>query len=234
MAIAKKYWTRGELIRKIQREGDLEGEDFISPEEMQGYFIEAVSEVEKIVHSLYEDYFLTKTDIEIINGTGEYDLPESIYAHKIRSMYFEDGSESPTEVVRSRDFNKMGRFTSDRFNSTGDGREFNYFLLNSVPGEPKIVFTPTPRRTGTVTVWHLRNANRFEVDSDILDIPESVNFVCQYVRVRCYEKEGSPLLQKGMQDLVILKEQFEGILRDMVPDDNTRVPMDLTFYMEMS
>ncbi len=42
------------------------------------------------------------------------------------------------------------------------------------------------------------------------------------------------MLAKGIQDLGVLKDQLEGVLRDMVPDNNTELEMDLSIYGEMS
>ncbi len=168
MGTEKRYWTREELLRKIEMDSDLEGEDFVQLPELQGYIDEAVSETEKMVHTLYEDYFLTKSDpndplapLHIVPGQDSYPLPLDIYAHKIRAIFFQDGS-SPTEVIRMRDWKKLGRYTDDRYNATGDGREFSYLIRNSVPGAPEIVLSPVPGRSGDLTIHYLRNANRLE------------------------------------------------------------------------
>ena len=78
-----KYWTWAELKDKVQRDLDLEGEVFINETELLGYANEAIDEVERQVHTLYEDYFLTKAVISLVDGTEEYALPTDIYAFKI-------------------------------------------------------------------------------------------------------------------------------------------------------
>ncbi len=230
MAIATRYWTYAELVQKVERDLDLEGEVFIQPEEMRGYFNEAVDDVEKIVHGLYEDYFLDHDPITLVNATSEYVLPSRIFAHKIRSITYRNGSRA-YEVVRLRDWKKFLEYNLDRVGGPAGSAEYRYFLLNQSAGSPKILFTPAVVEDGQfIDVWFLRQANRLSTDDDIMDVPEAANYVMQYVKNRCYEKEGHPNLMKAISDLASEKETLEGVLSAMVPDANNEIEMDLSFY----
>jgi hypothetical protein len=235
MAIATKFWTYSELKEKVERDLDLEGEVFIQPEEMQDYFNEGVDRAEEIVHTLYEDYFLDKDPITLVSGTNEYAMPSRIYAHKIRRVIYRNGSRV-YPISRIKDWKKFEEYSLDLVGgSQGSAAEYRYFILNQTAGSPKILFTPEVGEAGAyVTVWFLRQANRFASNSDVLDVPEAANFVMQYVKCRCYEKEGHPGLIKALSDLTEMRLGLEGVLSAMVPDADNEIEMDTSFYGEMN
>lgn len=235
MSIAARYWTYSDLVTKVEADLDLEGEVFVQASELLGYFNEAVDKAEEAVHSLYEDYFLDKDTITLVSATSEYVLPTRIYAHKIRRIIYRNGATCYT-INRIKDWRKFEEYALDLVGgSQGSASNYQYFLFNTTAGSPKILFTPEVGESGTyVTVWFLRQANRFVSDSDVLDVPEAANFVMQYVKCRCYEKEGHPNLAKAMGDLAEMKDSLEGILAAMVPDADNEIEMDLSFYREMN
>lgn len=235
MAIATRFWTYLELKDKLERDLDLEGEVFIQPTELQEYFNEAIDKAEEIVHTLYEDYFLDKDTITLVSGTSEYTLPSRIYAHKIRRVIYRNGGRCYT-VSRVRDWRKFEHYAMDLVGgSQGAAAEYKYFIINSTAGSPKILFTPEVGESGTyITVWFLRQANRLSDDADVLDVPEAANFVLQYVKCRCYEKEGHPNLAKSLGDLQEMKVSLEGALTAMVPDADNEIEADMSFYEEMN
>lgn len=234
MAIATKFWTYSELKAKVESDLDLEGEVFIQPAEMLGYFNEAIEAVEKIVHGLYEDYFLDHDPITLISGTNEYVLPTRIYAHKIRAIMYRNGSRT-YEVMRIRDWKKFLEYTLNKVGGAQNSAEYRWFLINQAAGLPKALFTPDVSEDGPwIDVWFLRCANRFAGDTDILDVPEASNYVMQFVKKRCYEKEGHPNIVLALSDLAKEQADLEGILTAMIPDANNEVEMDLSFYAEMN
>ncbi len=233
MAITKKFWTRAQIIAKVERDLDLEDEDFIQAEEMYGYVEEAIDETEKVVNALHEDYFLSRDSLVINPGQDEYALPDAIFASKIRRITYKAGSRFYV-MKRIRDWKKFETYLAARDGTGNGGMELQYFLYNAVPGEQKILLTGLPTEAAEADVWFIRQANRLETDTDMLDIPEATSFVIQYVKVRCYEKEGNPNLLKAIGDLSALKENLEGTLRDMVPDDESEIEMDVSFYQGMN
>lgn len=234
MSTATKFWTYNDIKTKIERDLDLEGEVFIQPDELMGYANSAIDMAEQIVHGLYEDYFLDKDTITLASGVDEYALPSRIYAHKIRGIIYRNGSRL-YEIKRERDWKKFITYSAGVVSGPTDSVERRYFILNQTAGSPKILFTPPVNEVGSfVTVWFLRQANSFETGTDILDIPEAANFVMQYMKVCCYEKEGNPNLQKAMADLAAEKIALEGTLTAMIPDANNEIELDLSFYQEQN
>lgn len=227
------YWTYAQIKTKVTQDLAIEDEDFIQSGEFLGYVNEGIREAEAEIHSLYEDYFLTKATLTLVQGQEEYAFPSNVYANKIRRIMYRNGSDVYT-LERLRDWKKFENYTIELINQTST--RYEYLLLNSTAGAPTIVLSPPSKLDGPyVTIWYLREANRLAVDTDICDIPEFVNFVMQYVKVRCYEKEvGHPNLPKAMQDLEQQREQMCGTLAQMVPDADNKIEGDYSTYEEMS
>jgi len=227
-----KYWTLAEITDKIKQDLDLEAEDFVRPAELTGLINEAIDEAEAEIHALYEDYFLSKSTISITSGTEEYDLPADIYAHKIRRLVYNNGSSVYT-INRIQDWKKFEvKAIADNF-ATSD--LYQFFLVNSTPGSPKVVIVPKARDTGPyLTLWYLRNANRLSATTDVCDIPEFINFIFQKVTVLVHEKEGNPNLGMDYQNLERERQLMVGVLAQMVPDAENEIELDTSFYEEMN
>lgn len=225
-----RFWTGEELITKVEQDLDLEDELFIQPSEMLAYANEAIDEAEAEICGVYEDYFLSKSTLSLASGTDEYTLPSTIYAHKIRRVIFNDGNTSYT-VDRIRDWKKFEVYTNERI--VGSSDLYRYFIYNATAGSPKLLLTPPARETGAyLDVWFIRNANRLVDLTDVCDIPEFANFVIQFMKVRCYEKEMHPNLQTAIGVLQQQRELMKATLSTMVPDADNTIELDLSSYEE--
>ena len=229
-----QYRTYGEIRLKVERDLDLEDELFIQPEEMLGYANEAIDEAEAEIHSVYEDYFLTYGSISLVNGQEEYDLPTDIYANKIRGVIYTNGT-TIYEVPRLRNTDKFELIELSNQYSTTDF--YKYIIRNaSASSNPRMLIIPTSRETSTdrLKIWYLRNANRMVDDTSVCDIPEFSQFVIQYMKVRCYEKEGHPNTQMALQNLEAQRRLMVNTLSNMVPDEATTIIPDFDAYDEQS
>lgn len=227
-----RSWTYLELATKVEQDLATEEELFIQPEELMGYFNEAVDEAEQEVLGLYEDYFLNKATLALVSGTEEYDLPADIYAEKIRRILYNNGGQIYT-VHRIRDWKKFEEYTDTR--TYGTSEDYRYFLYNPSAGQYKLLLVPPARETGSYcTIWYLRNAAVFTASSDTLDIPEAANFVMQFVKNRIYEKEGSFNTEKSEKDLERQRELLKSTLANMVPDAANEIEPDMSAYEEMN
>ena len=226
-----KYWTLSEIKNKIKNDLALHSEVFIDPEELVGYINEAIDECEAEIHSLYEDYFLAMATVTLSTSTDTYNLPEDIYAHKIRRVVYKNGS-TIYEIPRIRELSKFLDYeVSRQYVGTCD---YKYFIYNKTPGSPQLLITPPARESGEyVRVWYLRQANRLEDDTDVCDVPEFVSFICQYVKTRCYEKELHPMYGDSKTELERQRTLMQGVLTQMVPDSNNEIELDLSHYEEM-
>jgi hypothetical protein len=144
MTIASKYWTLLELRDKVREDMDLQEETFISDSELASAANEAIDQAEQEVHTLYEDYFLTDIKLFLESGKEKYNLPGTIYAHKIRRMIFENGSEI-YRVRRIGDWKKFERKAIESVNNTST--LYEWFLVNDTQGDPEINLVPTSLHT---------------------------------------------------------------------------------------
>ncbi len=228
----RKYWTLGQIKAKIKRETDIEDEDFIRPEELEDYINEAIDEAEAEIHSLYEDYFLTREGLSLVANEEEYALPANIYAHKIRRVTYNNTSSVYT-VKRSQDWKKFEKYEIAQNFQTSD--LYQYFIVNETAAEPRIIIFPQARETGSfVRIWYIRQANRLEDDTDICDIPEFIQFVFSYVKYKIYAKEGNPMVAQAGAALEHQRKLMAGTLATMVPDAENNIEMDMTHYEEMN
>jgi hypothetical protein len=229
-----KYWTYAEIKAKVERDLDLEDESFITDEELMGYANEAVDEAEAEIQTLYEDYFLSRAPLTLVQGTESYDLPDDIYAHKIRKMVYRNGDRVRV-FERIKDWRKFEKYAWDLTDATDPDGYYYWFLDNTTPTAPKIILAPTPKESGAfVTIWHLRNATRFEADTDSCDIPEFVTFVMQFMKVRCYEKEGHPNLPLAVAALENQRRLMRETLTAMTPDNENEIEPDLSHYEDQT
>lgn len=234
MSIETLYWSYEMFRDKMQRERDViisdDPEAFITNVEFKEYMNDAIDQAEQSIHALYEDYFLARATLTFTQGQEELDLPEGIYAHKIRRFLYRNGTERYT-ISRMRDWKKFEEYElNDGFN---DGALHQYFLLNNTV--PKILIVPAPTVTGNFgKIWYIRQANRIINDTDLCDIPESNKFIMAYLRLKIMEKDRDPLLSKAAADLAEERKFLEDTLASMVPDTDNTIEADTSHYTEMS
>jgi len=70
-------------------------------------------------------------------------------------------------------------------------------------------------------------------DTSVCDIPEFVDFVLQYMKVRCYEKESHPNLGLAVAALESKRKNMNDTLANMVPDGEQELEQDTEFYRDM-
>lgn len=228
-----KYWTYAEIKGKVFRDLEMEGETFVSDIELLGYANEAIDEVERQIHMLCEDYFVTRTTIGLVSGQEAYDLPSDIYGLKIRQITYKNGTDV-WRLHRLKNWRKFDNYEIEQVNSTGT-RQYGYFILNSVPGQPKIILAPTPAETGQyLHLWYIRNANTLVDDTSICDIPEAANYVIAYIKMRCMEKELHPNLQKAVADVDRERADTIAVLSEMYADNETEIEPDFRLYNDMT
>jgi hypothetical protein len=228
-----RYPTYLEIRSKVERDLDLgSAADLISADEMLGYYNEAVDDCESIIHTLYEDYFLTSASFPFVSGQSEYSLPSDIYATKIRALIYDDGV-NVYSIPRIRDRNKFEEAALAK--SYLSNHSYQYLLKNPSSAGIKLVLFPAAKQsTSAPVLWYIRNATRATQDADLCDIPEFSSYVIQFMKVRVMEKDNHPNLQLAIQQAQYLRAQMEATLRDMVPDGDTNLEPDMTSYLEMS
>lgn len=161
-----KIWTYGEMDAKVKADLDLEDETFIKPNEMIGYYNEALTEAESEMIVMNQDYFLTNFFLPQVQGQQRYALPGNIFANKIRGLQYANGSLIyPISQIRRRDkFDIVSLI-----NQYGISDDYKYLLTNDVPGQAVLNLYPVSRETAILTqagffapvqLWYLRNCAR--------------------------------------------------------------------------
>lgn len=181
-----KVWQYQEMYNKITQDLDLKDETFVSPDEMSGYINEALSEAENEIIELNKDYFKTKYYLPVVQGSSVYSLPDNIYANKIRSIIYQNGSVIyPIVQYRRRNEFQNLAFT-DQY---GQADDYRYTLINDSIGQAQIEFHPVSRETAIippqagafipVVLYYIRNCTRVPLIGEYCNVevlaPTQVN-----------------------------------------------------------
>ena len=222
--------TLKQLRERIQADLDLEDETFIIDSDINSWINDAIRKAEAEIHTLYEDYFLAEASITVTAGTKLYDYPSDVYANKIRKILFHDSGKTTSHEVK-RVKNLINASTRDIYDTTSGS---NYILewspINDATDGRKIRIFPEIARSGTLRVWYIRNAKQLSADTDTCDIDEFERYVLQSVKTECFFKDGDPRAIQSKQLEEQLKQDMINTLSNMVPDNNTEIPMDFSFY----
>lgn len=212
---------------------DVEDLDFINGDtELLGYINEAINDAEAIVHTLglESNYFLVQDTLTFVSGTNDYTLPTGIFASKIKKLFYLNG-QTKYEIFRVRDITETPYFQN--------GDDYRYVLLTktspTTANNMRIRFYPDVLESGSfVQIWYLRNALTLTSSTtdaaNVCEIPESVNFIFSHCKVRIYEKMGNPNLDLAIASFREQKQLMIETLQEMVPDENTLVRPDMSFY----
>lgn len=220
-----RSWTYAEMKAKVLNDLDLNDEIFIPAAEMLAYFNEAIDTCEAHIHTLYADWFLTSANLTLVNGTATVSPPSDIYGSLIRTILYDNGAIE-------YEINRIKKIPDTLFIDSDD--IYRYIPINTSAAGYKLKFYPTPTESSTtnVTIWYIRNAKVLALAADICDIPEFANYIMQFVKVRCYEKEGNPNVLKAIADLESEKDLMIGTLQNMTDDEHNEVEADFTFYAD--
>lgn len=236
------YKTFGQIKLKVERELDIEVEEFVQPDEFIEYVNDGISMAEAEIHKLglEDEYFLTKYTLPLTVGQEDFTLPTPIYMNKIRSIVYSNGSTIYTiERLRGPEkFENLARI--NQYNTITD--YYKYLVRNdSATGGVVLQFVPPSREalTSAVTVWYIRECSKWSVTdtsgTGTCDLPQiAMQFLYQYVKYRVYEKEGHANMGDSKETLAAIKATMLSAMEQMVADDNNELIKDLSSYQDMS
>lgn len=220
---------------KVIQDLDLEDETFIQASELLGYFNEGIREAEAEILTIYEDYFLTNTTLALVNGTAIYNLPAGIYASKIRAIIYNNQSII-YEIKRIRTAKRFLERALIRYQDPTD--EYRYILLNnSVSAGVQIELSPASKETSSsnAVIWFIREVSEVALSTDVIDIPEFINFIYAFVKGKCKQKENAGVMPAdAAQEIEQQRGMMTSTLSNRVPDDDNEVTKDISFYQESS
>lgn len=224
-------------VAVVEQELDLEEENFIQDSEMLEYFNKGRREAEAEVLGIYEDYLLSSADLALTIGDSRYDLPDGIYASKIRGIVYNNGSII-YEIKRIRGARKFLQRALLRDADPTDS--YKYIMVNDETDGIQIELSPASKETSStnVQIWFLRKVLELTGDDDEIvdaEIPESINFIYAYVKGQCLKKENGGIMPPDAQSEIDHQRQLlVSTLTNMIPDDDNEVIQDLSAYDEMS
>lgn len=248
--------TLNDLINDVKDDMDInEGTSnvltSISDADIARWIAKGVRSAERVIHGLYEDYFLSKTTIAITANTTEYSYPSDVYANKIRKIVFDNGSEAH-EVKRTKDI--LSSQVNDILVNSWSNPILTWTPINtsvSLVGVQKttgrkIKLFPKEGRTGTLHVWYIRNANKLydpatdDLDGDVsptallneCDIDEFEDYIVQYAKVAALLRDKDPTAADEKMILDELEEAMRSTLSDMAPDQNNELLADTSLYCD--
>ena len=231
------FKTLLDIKEKIERDLDLEEEEFIQPDELTEYINDAITAAEAMIINLglRDKYFFTKATLDIVQGQEDITLPENIYANKIFKLVFHNGNDIyPIKPIDSRRMYEEIAL----LNQNPSAVNYKYLIRHDTPGEEVIQIVPPPRESlsDVIEIWFHRDANRLEEDTDVCDLPEiSLLFIYQSVRVRVYEKEKGQPWVLALAELEKVSNLMKETLQQQIVDSElTKVDMDMDLYEEHS
>ena len=223
---------------RVERFSNLEAGSIASEDEVTDYVNEAIELAELKLHQkpLGDDYFLSFKDYDIEPNQDRIDLPDNIFANKVRTIEYLSNDYCWYKIKRLRASEDVLNDASNikEYDDIGagiDGYSFNYLFLkkDNDPSEPSrscVVLYPTPKYPIKVRVWYTREAKRLVDPDDFCDMPEFNAYIVKYVEFRIHLKERSEYTQ-SME--AVQKETLNNtldVLSQQAPDLDTRILVD--------
>jgi hypothetical protein len=231
------YKTKLQVVTKIERDLDLEEEEFIQDSEMTEYINDAITIIEAHLNTLglRDQYFLTRTTLNLVSGTADYALPTNLYEGKIKEVVYSSGATiyKVTPMTRSSSAEEIEHL--NRYSTT---EYYKYRIRNDSSAAVYFQLIPASRETASnvIIIEYFRDLARVSADADLVEVPEiALQYLYQFIRVKVYEKEGSALLPNAKEDLnkieALMISTLEGQLAD---DSNNFLELDKSIYGESS
>jgi len=230
-----EFITMGAMKTKLKDDLDLIAEDIITDSELTTYVQRSIKHAEALIHTVYEDYFLTKTNLSLTTGNRIISLPSDIYAAKIRGIVYDDSGNRRYEIRPIRDFKDIPFIL--------DEEDYSYVLRNLEVGSEEeskagmvLDLYPVSRETSTtnVTMWYLRRAKKPLLDTDNIDIPEFFDFLEADISYRIIKDKDRDLavLNDFRNERNMLRKEMVESLSNKVPDENNQIPPEFSFYAD--
>lgn len=231
------FKTLADIRTKIERDLDLEAEEFIQPQELVEYANDAITKAEAYIINLglRDKYFLTKANISLVSGQADYDLPSNLYSNKILKIVYEFGSD----IYALKPIDSEHMFENIQILNKYEVTDlYRYLIRHDIPGTEKLQLVPPARFSVSngLTLWFFRDANRLVDDADICDLPEiCIQYIYQYIAVKVYEKEKGQAWITALQLLKEIEELMVTTLQQQIVDSElTKIDQDFSTYEEHS
>lgn len=232
------YRTFGDLSQQVQRELDIEDEEFIQPQELIQYFNSGVTVVESeiVKLGLREKYLQGEDFISLVQGQQDYDLPADIVINKIRKIIYREG----TIIYTLKPLKGESSYEAEDVLNVNTGGDYYFYMIYrdqaSDTNKLRLVPKATKSLADGLRIIYFVDLNRYDDDNTECDIPEvCYEYLLSYVRLRVYMKEThvNTAGEKQMHDSLIqlMRETLQGQVADPEMD---MIDQDLSHYEEHS
>lgn len=142
----------------------------------------------------------------------------------------------PVYGARKYEARKIRSIENTQYSYPGDDYSWIIQNLPQEAGGNQFQFYPVPAETGpNLVVWYIREMRRLTTSTtdanNVCELPECVNFLFQHVKWRVAKKRR--IAEVVTQEESALKVQYELLqetFKEMVPDGNNKIQMDLSAY----
>lgn len=170
--------TLSEFRSIIRSDISMNDTSFLPNTLLDDFINRGISKAERIIHTLYEDYFKTFIDLKLVSGRAAYSLPVDIYAEKIKNFIYASGTDVyeitaiddeyktlKTTTPYQYDLLNVGNvvvnsytvgtktvvFKTDHYLSVGDSVTFYQSDLSTIRGSADVVASVVDAYTITIT-----------------------------------------------------------------------------------
>ena len=126
---------------------------------------------------------------------------------------------------------------------TGLSTGTTYFVIALTPTTIQLATTLVNALAGTAITLSSTGTGLFNLTvagtpanqlATTLDIPEFYEFIMQWMKVRCVEKEGDPRYEAMVAELQSQRKMMVDSLTEMIEDNDTEIQGDYAHYLELS
>lgn len=230
------YKTFGDLSTQVQRELDIEDEEFIQPQELIEYFNSAIRIVESeiVKLGLRDKYLQSEAYISTVVNQSDYDLPANIIDTRIRKLVYRDG----TIIYTLKPLRGEESYEAEDVLNLYTSSDYYYYMIYKVGNDYKLRIVPKAVKTvsNAIRIIYFKDLNRYDADATECDVPEiCYEYILSYVRYRVYAKEthvNTADEKQGMETLIaLMRETLQGQVSD---PDMDYIDQDLSHYQESS
>jgi len=229
------FKTKLQVVTKIQRDLDLEEEEFIQTDEMTELINDAITIIEAHMITLgqRDRYFYKRTTLSLVTGTSDYALPTDLYEDKVKEIVYSNGATIYRVHLLDHDTAEEEIERLNRFSTT---EYYKYRIRSDSSSAKYLQIIPASRETvaGAIIIGYFRDLARVSADADLVEVPDiALLYLYQYIRVKVYEKESHANYQTAVAELDKVEELMISTLQGQVADsDNTRIELDKSAYGE--
>jgi len=218
--------TLKEIRDQVIEDLDLQEEDWKNITDLNSIVNRAIRDAHRKIVNIYEDYFLTYVQQDILSSDNEIEYPSNIFANKIKSIQFYDG-------VNSVKFTKVKRFDETVMldnHITTETLQRKWLPVDSETGGRIIRLFPYIGRAGRLTIWYIREPKKLIDDTDICDIDEFSDYVIQLCKKYYYAVDSDPRFITENTEAARLEKDMIDTLTNMDVGNDDEIVQDNSHY----